>query len=457
MTAFNLLPGTIDPMQEILGSIWWLLVTLGLLVTFHEFGHFWVARRCGVKVLRFSIGFGKPIWSRTARDGVEYAIAAIPLGGYVKFLDAREADHPDLVTRQPGEYNAAPIWQRMAIAAAGPVFNILFTVAAFWAMFVVGRPDFQPVIGTPQGLAAAAGMQAGDRILAVDGDRVDSWSSAVLVVAQQAMLRQDAVVTATTAQGRQQQYTLALSQLPGGVADNEKTYAAIGLKGPAAVAGSVENESPAARAGILAGDRIVRINDVAIATFFELSSAVARQAEKNPRLTVVVQRNQQEVALAVTAEKRATEGKSRWMLGIGVLAASERYDPLRAIPAAVRETWKTTRTTMSMIVSMLSGQASAKNLSSVISIAQVANASANMGLAWFLSFLAVISLSLGILNLLPIPILDGGHLLYYLIELIKGGPVSERTLIAGQYVGVALLVTLMSIAFYNDILRLVAG
>src|SRR6266404_1883108 len=167
-------------MSEVFGSIWWLLVTLGLLVTFHEFGHYWVARRFGVRVLRFSIGFGKPIWSRVARDGVEYAIGAIPLGGYVKFLDAREADNPELAARQPGEYSSAPVWQRMAIAAAGPVFNILFTVVAFWAMFVVGRPDFQPVIGAPQGLAAEAVVKSGDRLTAVGGESVDSISNAIL-------------------------------------------------------------------------------------------------------------------------------------------------------------------------------------------------------------------------------------------------------------------------------------
>ena len=461
MTVFNTLPGTIDPMQEILGSIWWLLVTLGLLVTFHEFGHYWVARRCGVKVLRFSVGFGKPIWSRTAKDGVEYAIGAIPLGGYVKFLDAREADNPELVAHQAGEYSSAPVWQRMAIAVAGPVFNILFTVAAFWAMFVVGRPDFLPVIDVPQGLAADAGLHAGDRIDAVDGERADSWSSAMLAIAQQAMLRRDALLAVTDAQGQPQQHTLALSKLPAGAADNEKTYEAFGLRlqPQAAVAGSVP-AGPAARAGLLTGARIVRINDAPIGSFADLVKIIPEQAAKNPQLHVLIERGTTQQPLEITAEQQLADGKNHWRIGIGppdAHDAVEHYGPLQAIPAAFRETWKTTRSTLSMIGSMLSGQASTKNLSSVISIAQVANASANMGLAWFLSFLAVISLSLGILNLLPIPILDGGHLLYYLIELVKGGPVSERTMIAGQYVGVALLVTLMSIAFYNDILRLVAG
>ncbi len=449
-------------MTEFFGSVWWLLVTLGVLVTFHEFGHFWVARRFGVRVLRFSIGFGKPIWSHTARDGVEYAIGAIPLGGYVKFLDAREAEHPEVVAREPGEYNAAPIWQRMAIAAAGPVFNILFTVAAFWAMFVVGRPDFQPVIGVPQGLAAQAGFKSGDRFVAIDGENVDSWSSALLEIMQAAVVHHDVAIQVVDAQSQAQKRILPLSQLPPGAIDNDKAFEAIGLhRHLAPIAGDIAKDMPAVRAGMIAGDRITRINNVVISDFDDISSAIAAQAAKDPRLNILVQRNGADVALAVVAENKELGGVSKWRIGIGPVATSpdaiEHYGPLESIPAAFRETWKTTRSTFSMIASMLTGQASTKNLSSVISIAQVANASAHMGLAWFLSFLAVISLSLGILNLLPIPILDGGHLLYYLIELVKGGPVSERALIAGQYVGVALLVTLMSIAFYNDILRLVTG
>ncbi|MBS0557343.1 MAG: RIP metalloprotease RseP [Proteobacteria bacterium] len=449
-------------MSEFFGSVWWLLVTLGLLVTFHEFGHFWVARRCGVKVLRFSVGFGKPVWSRFGRDGVEYAIGAIPLGGYVKFLDAREAENPESAAHEPGEYNAAPVGKRMLIAVAGPVFNIVFTVFAFWAMFVVGRPDFQPVIGAPQGLAAAAGLQDGDRILSVDGDRVDSWSAAMLDVAQSAMLRRDATLQVATANGQTQTRTLALSQLPQGVADNDKTFDAIGLslQPPPAIVGVLSAGGAAEKAGLHTGDRISAINGKPVASFADLVKIVPDQAKRDPRLHLTVQRGADTLGFDLTAERQATGGAERWLIGIGAADshdALERYNPLRAVPAALRETWKTTSATLGMIGAMLTGAASTKNLSSVISIAQVANASAHMGLAWFLSFLAVISLSLGILNLLPIPLLDGGHLLYYAIEWVKGSPLSERTLIAGQYVGMAALAALMSLAFYNDILRLIAG
>lgn len=450
-------------MSEVVGSVWWLLVTLGVLVTFHEFGHFWVARRFGVRVLRFSVGFGSPIWSRVARDGTEYAIGPIPLGGYVKFLDAREAEHPEVIARQPGEFMSAPAWQRILISAAGPVFNIVFTLLAFWAMFVIGRPDFQPIIDAPKGLAAEAGFKAADKLVAVAGEKVDSWSAAMLAVTQAAALHRDVAVEVADAQGATRTLTLALSKLPPGAPDSEAVFDRIGLdvQPPQAVVNSVEADTPAARGGMRAADQIVAVNQKPVASYPDFVKVLGEEAAKNPKLEITVERDGKRVPLAITSEQRTTDGKTRWIVGISIRTqlkdATERFGPLAAIPASFNETWKTTASTLTMIKSMLIGEASTKNLSSVISIAQVANASAHQGLAWFLSFLAMISLSLAILNLLPIPILDGGHIVTYLVEWIKGSPVSERTLIASQYVGLALLVTLMSLALYNDILRRLAS
>ena len=449
-------------MNEFFGSIFWLAVTLGVLVTFHEFGHYWVARRCGVRVLRFSIGFGKPIWS-FYRDGTEWAIAAIPLGGYVKFLDEAEVDGAVGPQGLEGAVNRKPPWQRIAIAAAGPAFNILFTIVAFWAMFVIGRPDYQPIIGTPKGLSAEAGLAAGDRILSVGGEKVDSMSTALLAVTQAAALHRDVPIDVADAKGKTRAVTLALSKLPPGAPDNLAVYEKIGLVGAPlpAVVGQVDANTPAARGGLKVGDRILSLNGQEITDSTQVSRLLGEEAAKNPQVTLAVERDGQSLPLTITAEQRTRDGQTRWMLGIAwkerARDALERFGPLAAVPAAFTETWKQTASMVGMIKSMVVGEASTKNLSSVISIAQVANASANEGLAWFLSFLAVISLSLGILNLLPVPILDGGHIVMVAAEWIKGSPVSERTLIAGQYVGLALLVSLMSLAFYNDIVRLVTS
>ncbi len=447
-------------MSEFFGSIFWLAVTLGVLVTFHEFGHYWVARRCGVRVLRFSIGFGKPIAS-FYRNGTEWAIGAIPLGGYVKFLDEAEIDGAVGPQSLEGAVNRKPPWQRIAIAAAGPAFNILFTIVAFWAMFVIGRPDYQPVIGTPKGLAAEAGLTVGDRIVSIGGEKVDSMSNAMQAVYEAAALHRDTEIQVADANGQTRSVTLALSKLPPGAPDNLATVQKVGLyaKPTPVMVGSVSAGQPADRGGMRAGDRIVEINGIPTGDTESFATVLAEQSAKSPNLDFVVERDGSRVPLHVAAEKTVVDGKEKAKIGISygpapaVKDAVERFGPLAAIPAAFAETQKQIGSMLGMIRGMIVGEASVKNLSSVISIAQVANASANQGLAWFLSFLAVISLSLGILNLLPIPILDGGHIVFTLAEWIKGSPVSERTLIAGQYVGLALLVTLMSLAFYNDIAR----
>lgn len=447
-------------MNEFFGSVWWLIVTLGLLVTFHEFGHFIVARWCGVKVLRFSVGFGKPLWMRRDRRGTEFAIAAIPLGGYVKMLDEREGEVAPEELDQT--HNRKPVGQRMAIAAAGPAFNLIFTIAAFWLMFVVGKPDYLPIVAAPTGVAAEAGIEAGDRITSINGDTVDSWSSALQKLGENAVGRYDARLDVTTASGGSASRTMAFSKLPAEIGENE-LFNRIGLRLQPrerdAVIGRVSDGMPAAAAGLKEGDRILRINGLDVAHFSDIETLIPQEAAKNPELGLVIKRGDEQLDLRLKAtEITEADGKSRYIIGIASANSHDatlQYGPLEAIPQAFAKTWDVTKSSLGMIKMLVVGRASLDNLSGPITIARFANGSAQMGFAWFLNFLALISLSLAIINLLPIPILDGGHLLYYLIELIKGSPVSESSQIVGQYVGLMMLVALMGLAFYNDILRLV--
>jgi len=445
-------------MSEFFGSVWWLIVTLGVLITFHEFGHFVVARRCGVKVLRFSVGFGKSLWSRFDRHGTEFVVAAIPLGGYVKMLDEREGDVAPADLEQA--HNRKPVLQRMAIAAAGPAFNLVFAVVAFWAMLVIGKPDYQPIVGTTTGLAAAAGFESGDRILAVGDQNITTWTDANDAIAQRAMVGKPADVRVRTASGSEAVRPLALDRLsdPG---DLRKAFTEIGLepKPPAvpAIADKVRSGMPAAAAGLQDGDRIVAVNGHPVSDFFALGEAIQKGAAESPTLKFSIERGAQHLDLDVTAVKQEQGNGSRWITGIEGPDAHDavlRYGPVAAIPAALAETWHQTTEMLTLLGRIVTGEASVKNIGGIITIGQAANTTAHMGVAWFVAFLGSISLTLAVMNLLPIPILDGGHLLYYLIELVKGSPVSERTQVAGQYVGLMLLVALMGLAFYNDILRI---
>ncbi|TAL83484.1 MAG: RIP metalloprotease RseP [Rhodanobacter sp.] len=445
-------------MTSFFGSVFWLLVTLGVLVTFHEFGHYWVARRCGVKVLRFSVGFGKAIWKHIGRDGTEYQIAAIPLGGYVKMLDAREGDVDPALRDQ--EFTGKSVWKRIAIVAAGPGFNLIFTLAAFWVMFMLGRPDVAPVVtAVPHSMAAKAGIQPGDRILRVGGEAVTTWSDSMDAVVNALLGRTPLPLTVRDSNGRQRQLTLPLNQLPPGLSvDQYLPRLGLKLAPPAAIAATVISGQPAALAGMQGGDRILSVNGQPVADFIGFGKQVQADAIKSPQLALAVKRGNKVIELHITARWESLQGQpKKWILGINAPAAelaTVHYGPIRALGASLATTWQNTTQTFSMLGKMLTGQASTRNLSGVIGIAQVANASAHMGLPWFLNFLALVSLSLAILNLLPIPVLDGGHLLYYLVELIKGSPVSEQTMIVGQYIGIALLFTLMGLAFYNDIHRM---
>ncbi|OOG45753.1 RIP metalloprotease RseP [Rhodanobacter sp. C01] len=445
-------------MTSFFGSVFWLLVTLGVLVTFHEFGHYWVARRCGVKVLRFSVGFGNAIWKRIGRDGTEYQIAAIPLGGYVKMLDAREGEVDPALRDQ--EFTGKSVWKRIAIVAAGPGFNLIFTIAAFWLMFMLGRPDVAPLItAAPQSIAAKAGVQPGDRILSIDGEEMATWSDSLDALANALLGRAPLPLTVRGADGHVRQLVLPLDQLPPG--QTVDTYFdKLGLQPapPPAIAATVKPGQPAALAGMQAGDRLISINSQPAGDFIAFSKQVQTDAARSPTLSVVVDRDGKSQTLTVAARWESLEGQpAKWVMGIGAPAPEKtllRYGPVKAFRASLQTTWLGTTQKFSMLGKLISGQASTQNLSGVVGIAQVANASASMGPSWFLQFLAIISLNLAIINLLPVPVLDGGHLLYYLVELVKGSPVSEQTMIVGQYIGLALITALMGLAFFNDIHRI---
>ncbi|HEV2681887.1 MAG TPA: RIP metalloprotease RseP [Rhodanobacter sp.] len=445
-------------MTSFFGSVFWLLVTLGVLVTFHEFGHYWVARRCGVKVLRFSIGFGNAIWKRIGRDGTEYQIAAIPLGGYVKMLDAREGEVDPALRAQ--EFTGKPVWQRIAIVAAGPGFNLIFTIAAFWLMFMLGRPDVAPIVtAVPHSLAAEAGIQPGDRILSIDGRTVDTYTDAMDSVVNALLGRTPLPLTVRGSDGHSRQLVLPLEQLPAGQpVDQYLKKLGMDLAPSPAIAATVLPGKPASLAGMQGGDRIVAVNGQPVADYSVFQKLVPAEAAKSPHLQLAIERAGKPMLLAIDAQRQSLQGQPvKWVIGVSGPEPEQvtlRYGPVRAFAASLQSTWRNTAQTFNLIGKMVSGQASTNNLSGVIGIATVANQSANMGLPWFLNFLALVSLSLAILNLLPIPVLDGGHLLYYVVELIKGSPVSEQAMIVGQYIGLALLFTLMGLAFYNDIHRM---
>ena len=441
-------------MTEFFGSVWWLLVSLGILVTFHEFGHYWVARRCGVRVLRFSVGFGKPLWTRVGKDGTEYVLALLPLGGYVKMLDERETD----VAPQDRHlsFNSKSVGQRIAIVAAGPIANLVLCIALLWLMFVIGKPDYLPDLGRVEGIAAAAGFQPGDRILAVGDRETRTLTEAGIALSNAAMDRESTPVRVRTAGGGEVVRVLPLDR-PDLAVSEQQPFRDLGLAlAEPAVVGAVQPGSPA-EGQLQPGDRILAVGSQAIIGYSEVGDAVQVAARNGQTLDLRVERAGQVAVVQVDPRLGEVAGKPRWLLGITPAARPQdavlRFGPLQAIPEALSQTRQMGADVFRMLGRMVTGQASLQNISGPITIARVANGSASLGPAWFLNFLAVLSLSLCIMNLLPIPVLDGGHLLYYLIELAKGSPVGERALMAGQYVGLVFLAGLMGLAFYNDLFR----
>lgn len=458
--------------MDVIGPIFWLIVALGLLVTFHEFGHFWVARRCGVRVLVFSVGFGRPLWSRTGADGTRYQVAAIPLGGYVKMQDERVAPVP---TDQTSEsFNRKPVGQRIAIVAAGPIFNLVFAAAAFWLMFMIGIAAMRPVIGEPTGIALEAGLQAKDEIQVINGEPVNTWTHALLTLVPIALDRGVAELEVETIGQSRRTARLDLSQLPADFKESQ-TLEAIGLSPwrpelPASI-GAVSEASPASLSGLAAGDLIVAINDRSVSRWADIVSIIPEEAqnangELQPLVFALERRGE---PLIVSVEPMMDTDTGRPVVGIQAPELTEaqrteitrafvieRLGPLESLGRGLSETWRLSAATVGMLGRMIVGRASLDNLSGPITVARLADQSARLGLSRFLFFLGIISLSLAIINLLPIPMLDGGHLMYYLIEIFKGSPVSEQTQALGQYLGVILVVMLMGIAIFNDILRLIA-
>lgn len=445
------------------------LVTIGVLVSFHEYGHFWVARRLGVKVLRYSIGFGKVLYCwRRDKDGTEYVLSAIPLGGYVKMLGEGDEDvQPEELHRA---FNRKPVGVRMAIVAAGPLANFLLAAVAFWIIFLAGTPVLRPVVADvlPETPAAVAGLTPGDELIAVGGEDVRSWKQAMLALIEAGMDREQVPIQVRRAEGELATLALDLRAVTA-LGDQDSGYLdMVGLSPyppQPPVIGTVAAGSAAERSGISAGDRIVSVAGEPVPDWRALVQAVAPRPEQRVAVELIDASGAART-VEVLLGAREQNGKQVGSLGVAGAPPAQgsrypqrvelQYGPLAGVLPAVDTTWRVSRLTLKMLWKLATFQASLKHLSGPINIAHYAGESASLGLLPFIEFLALVSISLGVLNLLPIPVLDGGHLLYYGAEAIRGRPLSERAQRLGQEVGFVLLALLMAVAFYNDIARLVS-
>ncbi|MDF2641124.1 MAG: rseP [Pseudomonas sp.] len=440
------------------------LVALGVLVTFHEFGHFWVARRCGVKVLRFSVGFGTPLIRWHDRQGTEYVVAAIPLGGYVKMLDEREGDVPPELADQ--SFNRKSVYQRIAIVIAGPAANFLLALVFFWALAMLGSQQVRPVIGAVEAgsIAQRAGLAAGQEIVSVDGELTTGWSSVNLQLVRR-LGESGSIALKVRDQGSSidTPHTLALDNWLKGAAEPDPIKS-LGIRPwrPALlpVLAELDPKGPAQAAGLKMGDRLLALDGQPVNEWQQVVDWVRERPEA--KIAVRIERDGAPLEIPLTLATRGEGEAAAGYLGAGVkgvdwppeMLREVSYGPFAAVAEGARRTWTMSVLTLDSLKKMLFGELSVKNLSGPITIAKVAGASAQSGMGDFLNFLAYLSISLGVLNLLPIPVLDGGHLLFYLIEWARGRPLSDKVQGWGVQIGISLVVGVMLLALVNDLGRL---
>ncbi|MCW8194284.1 RIP metalloprotease RseP [Proteobacteria bacterium 005FR1] len=442
-----------------LETILWFLVALIFLVTIHEFGHFYVARRCGVRVLRFSVGFGKPLFSWYDKTGTQYTIAPIPLGGYVKMLDEREGEvKPEDL---PYAFTQQSVGKRFAIVAAGPLANFILAVLLFWVLLIPGTADFIPMVGEVEegSIAAAAGLEQGQEIVAVDGEPTPTRQAVSRALIER--LGETGVMSFTVKYPNSDLVYTSRAPIKDWLkgAEEPDVLAGIGLslQPPPVVVGQILEDSPAEQAGFATGDRVLAVNGQPVDTWTEWVDYISARPGEN--IQVLVDRGGEQANLLVTPRPETEGGKTVGKIGVGGQWPEDwirryEYSIPGAFVEAANETWETSVFVLDSVKKLIVGEISTKNLSGPITIAKVAGSSADAGWMSFVSFLALLSVSLGVFNLLPIPVLDGGHLAYFLVEAVKGSPVSERAQMIGYQVGLFVVVGIMLLALYNDVLRL---
>ena len=445
------------------------ILAIGLLVAVHEFGHFWVARRLGMRVLRFSIGFGRPLWRRTVgKDPVEYVIAAIPLGGYVKLLDEREGNVPAHEAHRA--FNRQPVWKRIAVLLAGPVFNLILAVLVYWILFTAGVPAPKPLMGevTPDSIAARAGLREDDLIIAVAGQPVATWDDAILSIVDELTSTGDIDLTVRGIAGDERSVRLLTRDNHRSLTEPEQLLSGLGFQPwrprVLPIVADVLPERSAARAGMKRGDEVVSFDGQELTDFGQFQALIESRANRTVPVVVRREGNLREFTITVGAEVIGGKEVGR----IGVSAANrpvpgsrdakdamtlQQYGAFLALQHASVKTWEMSMFTLRMVGRIVTGNVSPKAMSGPISIAELTGKAARHDWRQYLSIIALISISLGVFNLLPIPVLDGGQIAYQLAELLKGRPVSERAQLFGQQIGIAMLILVMVLVSYNDIAR----